>query len=77
MAANSRWTELLTCPDCGQSGVVHLSQPEGRPFDVNIETIPLGFKIADHRLVETFFCRDCDRPAKTALPAPRQAFLRS
>jgi hypothetical protein len=30
MRAETQWTELLTCPNCGQSKPVHLSQPEGR-----------------------------------------------
>jgi hypothetical protein len=65
MTASMRWSELLTCPTCGQSGVVHLSQPEGRAYDVDIDAVPAGFKVANHGFAEAFFCSDCDRPVET------------
>jgi hypothetical protein len=35
--ALNQWIELLTCPNCGESGTVHLSQPEERACDVSVE----------------------------------------
>ena len=40
MQAGNKWTELLTCPACGQSGIVYLSQPEGRVYDFSASESP-------------------------------------
>jgi hypothetical protein len=71
MSAGPQWTELLTCPNCGQSGLVHLSQPEGRVYDFSVEAVPAGFKVVSMaNYGETFFCKACDRPAVTNYPGP-------
>jgi hypothetical protein len=71
MKAGTQWTELLTCPNCGQSGPVYLSQPEGRVYDFSVETIPAGFKVVRTEYSEIFFCKACDRQAVTNRPDPR------
>jgi hypothetical protein len=68
MRAGTKWTELLTCPDCGQSGPVHLSQPEGRVYDFSVEGVPAGFKVVRTEYGETFFCSACDRHAISNYP---------
>jgi hypothetical protein len=68
MRAGTQWTELLTCPNCGQSGPVHLSQPEGRVYDFSVEAVPAGFKVVRTAYGETFFCKACDRQAVTNYP---------
>jgi hypothetical protein len=68
MRAETQWTELLTCPNCGQSGPVHLSQPEGRVYDFSVEAVPAGFKVVRTAYGETFFCGACDRQAVTNYP---------
>jgi hypothetical protein len=65
MTAGTQWSELLTCPNCGQSGPVHLSQPEGRAYDFSVEAVPVGFKVVRTEYGETFFCSVCDRHAIT------------
>lgn len=70
MRAETQWTELLTCPNCGQSGPVHLSQPEGRVYDFSVEAVPAGFKVVGTEYGETFFCKACDRHAVTNYPGP-------
>jgi hypothetical protein len=58
----------VTCPNWGQSGPVHLSQPEGRVYDMSVEAIPAGFKVVRTAFGETFFCGTCDRQAVTNYP---------
>ena len=43
--AHDKWTELLTCSNCGMSGSARLSRPEKRAYDFNVETVPAGFKV--------------------------------
>jgi len=70
MRAETQWTESLTCPNCGQSGPVHLSQPEGRVYDFSVEAVPAGFKVVRTEYGETFFCQACDRHVVTNYPGP-------
>jgi hypothetical protein len=51
-----------------QSGAVHLSQPEGRVYDFNVEAVPAGFKVVRMAYGETFSCKACDRLAITNYP---------
>jgi hypothetical protein len=39
MSVLNQWTELLTRPNCGMSGSAHLSMPEKRAYDFNVEAI--------------------------------------
>jgi hypothetical protein len=55
MQAGNKWTELLTCPACGQSGILYLSQPEGRVYDFSVEAVPAAFKVVHTEYGETFF----------------------
>ena len=70
MTAGTQWTELLTCTDCGQSGPVRLSQPEGRVYDFSVEAVPAGFRVVHTEYGETFSCRACNRQAVTNYPGP-------
>jgi hypothetical protein len=70
MQAGNKWTELLTCPACGQSGIVYLSQPEGRVYDFSVEAVPAAFKVVHTEYGETFFCSACDQHAITKYPGP-------
>jgi hypothetical protein len=65
---STHWTELLKCPNCGRAGAVQLSQPEGRAYDVSVEVIPAGFKVADLGFGEVLCCRDCNCQAATKYP---------
>ena len=68
MQAGNKWTELLTCPACGQSGILYLSQPEGRVYDFSVEAAPAGFKVVSTEYGETFFCGVYDRQAVIKYP---------
>ena len=70
MTAGTQWTELLTCPNCGQSGLVRLSQPEGRVYDFSVDAVPAGFKVVRTEYGETFSCSACDRHAIANYPGP-------
>ena len=65
MGARTKWTELLISPNCGQSEPVHLSQPEGRVYDMSGEAAPAGFKVFRTEYGETLSCKACDRQAVT------------
>jgi hypothetical protein len=54
MMAGNKWTELLTCPNCKASGLVHLSQPEGRGYDFNAEVVPAGFRVVCTNMAKSF-----------------------
>jgi hypothetical protein len=70
MGAGTKWTELLISPNCRQSGPVHLSQPEGRVYDMSVEAVPAGFKVVRTEYGESFFCKLCDRQAVTNCLGP-------
>jgi hypothetical protein len=65
MSVLNQWTELLTRPNCGMSGSAHLSLPEKRAYDFNVEAIPAGFKVVRLEFGEIFFCKACNQPAHT------------
>lgn len=60
--AHNQWIELLTCPNCGESGTVQLSQPEGRVYDVSVEAVSAGFKVVRVQFGEAFYCKACNLP---------------
>jgi hypothetical protein len=68
IVAHDKWTELLTCPNCGMSGPAHLSRPAKRASDFNVEAVPAGFKIVRVESGEAFYCEACNRPADTQWP---------
>jgi hypothetical protein len=47
------------------SGPAHLSRPEKRAYDFNVEAVPAGFKVVRVEFGEVFYCEACDRPADT------------
>jgi hypothetical protein len=66
--ASAHWTELLKCPNCERAGAARLYQPEGRAYDVSVEAIPAGFKVADSGFGEAFYCMACNCKAVTKYP---------
>ena len=65
--AHDKWTELLTCSNCGMSGSAR-SRPEKRAYDFNVEAVPVGFKVVRVEFGEAFYCVACNRPADTHWP---------
>jgi hypothetical protein len=48
MGARDRWTYDVTCPDCGATGTVQVSEndyPFMRDLDHQIEKVPEGFEV--------------------------------
>jgi hypothetical protein len=50
MTGRDHWTESLECPKCRKTGIVKLSQANGRAFhegdqDVRVDLVPVGFKV--------------------------------
>ena len=64
MIVSNRWTELLTCSNCGMSGSTRL-RPEKRAYDFSTEAIPAAFEVVRLEFGETFYCRACNCPADT------------
>jgi predicted RNA-binding Zn-ribbon protein involved in translation (DUF1610 family) len=51
MTARDRWSQKLTCPKCGKTGKVNLSQADGHAFlrgetEITVDAISDGFKAA-------------------------------
>jgi hypothetical protein len=65
MIDHDKWTELLTCSNCGMSGSARPSQPEKRAYDFSVEAVPAGFKVVRMDFGEIFFCEACNRAADT------------
>jgi hypothetical protein len=61
--AHNQWTELLTCPKCGRSGAVHFSQPDGRTYDVSVESVPADFRVVRQYFGDAFYCKACNLQA--------------
>jgi hypothetical protein len=59
MAVFEHWTEVLTCPNCGLTGVANLSQVAA----IVIDAISEGFKAVSSEYGDTFLCEGCNRPA--------------
>jgi hypothetical protein len=62
MTAHNQWIALLTCPNGGEPGTVHLSRPEGRACDVSVEALSAGFKVVRVEFGKAFYCKACNRP---------------
>ena len=52
----------MTCPNCGESETVHLSQLEGRVCDVSVEAVSAGFKVVRVEFGEAFYGKACNLP---------------
>ena len=61
MSTGARWTELLTCPNCRNSGLLQLFQPSGSTYEYRAESVPDGFKIVHTECGELYWCRGCRR----------------
>ena len=65
MIVSNRWSELVTCSNCGMSGSARLSQPVKRAYDFSVEAIPTGFRVVRMEFGKIFFCEACNQPADT------------
>jgi len=63
--ARDSWVENLRCPNCRKTGEARLSAPDEDSWDVQVDSIPEGFKVL--RLengLPNFFCVLCDIAAE-------------
>jgi len=65
MGTLEKWTEVLRCPHCALTGVADLVQRGGGT--VQTLWLPAGFKIVTTEYGDTFFCKTCNRLARTTL----------
>jgi hypothetical protein len=72
MTAFECWTEILRCPNCGLTGVAHLSHPKRVDAVIVIDTMSWGFKAVSSQYGDTYFCEGCDRPATEIRTGKRQ-----
>jgi hypothetical protein len=67
MTGRDQWTESLSCPKCGMTGSVELSQANGQAYhdgdqDVRVDGIAAGFKAVQFEYGSNFYCASCDNP---------------
>jgi hypothetical protein len=65
MIVSNRWSELVTCSNCGMSGSARLSLPVKRAYDFSVEAIPAGFKVVRLEFGDAFYCEACNQPVDT------------
>jgi hypothetical protein len=77
MTERDRWTERLSCPNCGVTGSVVLSQanPASQAYhagdeNVRVEVGPTEFRAVVTDLGCQFYCANCDALA-AHLPSPK------
>jgi hypothetical protein len=54
-----QWNEQLECPQCRNSGIARLSQPEYAEMPT-VEGVPDGFKAIHTEFGPNFHCGACD-----------------
>lgn len=64
MTGRDHWTESLDCPKCRKTGIVKLSQANGRAFhegdqDILVDLLPIGFKVVLTEFGSSFYCAAC------------------
>jgi hypothetical protein len=57
------WIEILTCSRCGKTGLAELW--DSPAFEGHADLVPPGFKAVHHMQGRTFYCVDCDLPARS------------
>jgi hypothetical protein len=58
-----QWNEELQCPQCRNTGVASLSQPEDAEMPT-VEVVPDGFKAMQTEYGPDFHCGACNVPVK-------------
>ena len=56
---NERWSEQLHCRQCGNTGLVSMSQPKGSYVPV-VDVMPSGFKVVTLKYGIKFECGACE-----------------
>jgi hypothetical protein len=62
--ARDRWIENLRCPKCRRTGAAQVSVADEYSWDVQVDSVPEGFKIIQSEIIRNFYCASCDIPAE-------------
>jgi hypothetical protein len=62
--ARDHWVEILRCPDCRRRGYASLSSTDRLSWDVQVDSVPEGFKVIEARNGSNFYCAFCDQPVE-------------
>jgi copper chaperone CopZ len=60
MPARDHWIENLTCRHCQKTGNAQLSTVDALSWDVQVDSVPEGFKVAQCEYGSNFYCSTCD-----------------
>src|SRR5712671_6826030 len=58
------WVENLRCPHCRKTGAARDSAVDEYSWDVQMNSVPEGFKVIRSGDVSNFYCASCDRPVE-------------
>jgi hypothetical protein len=61
--AYDHWIEDLTCRHCQKTGNAQLSAPDAFSWDVQVDSVTDGFKVAQCEYGSSFYCATCENPA--------------
>jgi hypothetical protein len=64
MIPRNHWVENLRCPQCGKVGQAELSMTDGQSWAVQMDRVPVGFKVVQAENSSNFYCSVCDRPVE-------------
>jgi hypothetical protein len=62
--ARDSWVEYLRCPRCRKIGVALVSTADEYSWDVQVNSVPEGFKVIPVGDVSNFYCSSCDSPVE-------------
>jgi hypothetical protein len=62
--ARDSWVENLRCPHCRKSGAALVSAADEYSWDVQVNSIPEGFKVIRFGDVSNFYCSSRDSPVE-------------
>ncbi len=59
MSTIDEWNEELRCPECGNTGMVSLSQPKDADMPT-VHSVPDGFEVIPTEYGPNFHCTTCN-----------------
>ena len=62
--ARDSWVENLRCPRCRKTGAARVSTADEYSWDVQVNSVPDGFKVIRSSGVSNFYCSSCNCAAE-------------
>jgi hypothetical protein len=62
--ARDSWVENLRCPHCRKTDEARVSTADEYSWDVQVNSVPEGFKVIRFGDVSNFYCSSCNRPVE-------------